>query len=96
MIWWKATFEFVINLTALELIFGILNFNKDILINLYNLVILHGKHFIYTNNKKNNPISFYNFLLELKQELREKENDYKENNKGKIFLKNWGHLYVKI
>ena len=73
MTWWTALFEFSINLTTLELIVGIPTFNNDTLINLYKPVILYGKHCIYINKKKNNTISVYEFLLELKQEMVAKE-----------------------
>jgi hypothetical protein len=90
--WWKSAFLFSIPITLLEVIFGIPNEINDNTINIYNLVILQAKHYIYTSKKKNNRIDLFEFLLILKQELILKKNYYLENNRIHIFTRNWGEL----
>jgi hypothetical protein len=50
--WWKTIFHFSIELSILEILFGIPNENKDNAINIYNYVILHAKYYIYIYQKK--------------------------------------------
>ena len=68
--WWKATFKFKIDISILDIIFGLPNENKENLNHLYNYVILYAKHFIYNNKKKAKPLHLHEFLLTIKQELK--------------------------
>jgi hypothetical protein len=90
--WWKSVFLFSVPITHLEVIFGMPNENNDNTINIYNLVLLQAKHYIYISKKKNNRIDLFDFLLILKQELILKKNYYLENNRLHIFTRNWGEL----
>ena len=79
--WWKNIFHFSIQITSLETIFGLPNENKDNTIHIYNLVILYAKHYIYINKKKGKPLSLYEFLLQLKSELKLKKQYAKQQQK---------------
>ena len=91
--WWKSLFEFSLNLTVLEIIFGIPNVNEDIIINMYNMVILYAKYYIYVTKKTRGQLQLFEFILDLKQELILKRNYQAENNRLKSFNRKWGELY---
>jgi hypothetical protein len=94
--WWKSIFQFSIPITALEIIFGLPNENQDNTINIYNLVILYAKHYIYVSKKKGKTLNLYEFQLDLKQELKFKKNYAKENNKVHLYNQKWGELYNNL
>jgi hypothetical protein len=94
--WWKNVFHFSIQITSLEIIFGLPNENKDNMIHIYNLVILYAKHYIYTNKKKDKPLSLYEFQVQLKRELKLKKEYAKQQQKVDKFNLNWGELYDNL
>jgi exonuclease III len=94
--WWKNLFLFAIKISSLEIIFGLPNENKDSMIHVYNFVILYAKHYIYTNKKMSKPLSLYEFLLQLKYELKLKKEYAKQQQKVHKFNITWGQLYDNL
>ena len=45
--WWTSIFHFSIPISILEVIFVLPNENKENAINIYKLVVLYAKHYIY-------------------------------------------------
>jgi tRNA U34 5-carboxymethylaminomethyl modifying enzyme MnmG/GidA len=90
--WWKTIFHFSIELSILEILFGIPNENKDNAINIYNYVILHAKYYIYISKKQEKDINMYNLLLLIKKELRLKRISSIEKLQLHKFNRNWAEL----
>jgi hypothetical protein len=95
-IWWKSIFQFTIEISCLEIIFGLPNENNDNDIHIYNFVILYAKNYIYVNKKKSKNLNLYEFLLQLKQELKLKKNMAKYQHKTEKFNLKWGELYNRL
>jgi hypothetical protein len=94
--WWKTTFDFSINISVLEIIFGLPNENNDNHILLYNYVILYTKYYIYQNKKKDEQLYLFNLLLLIKKELNLKMIMYSEKNQLHKFNKIWGELNDQV
>ena len=94
--WWKASFDFNINLSILEILFGIPNENEEHILDIYNLVILYAKYYIYVSKKKEKKLDLYDYLLDLKNEMHLKKTFYTECNKIQQFDKKWGELYDNL
>ena len=46
-LWCKINFQITIDISVLEIIFGLRNENNEKTINLYNYIILYAKYYIY-------------------------------------------------
>jgi hypothetical protein len=95
-IWWKSIFDFTIQLSVLEVLFGIPNENKDHSIDIYNYVILHAKHYIYITKIQQNDLHMFSLLLLLKKELNLTRVNFKEKSKLHKFTSKWGELYDNL
>jgi hypothetical protein len=91
--WWKTNFDFKIDISVLEIIFGLPNENNDKTINLYNYIILYAKYYIYVTKKKGKPLFIFDFLLTIKKELTYKKERLAELNQTHKFNDIWGELY---
>ena len=94
--WWKTNFQFKIDISVLEIIFGLPNENNEKTINLYNYIILYAKYYIYITKKKGKQLHMYEFLLTIKKELTYKKNRLAELNQTNKFNTIWGELYNYI
>ena len=94
--WWKNLFLFSIQISSLEIIFGLPNETKDSMIHIYNFVILYAKHYIYTNKKMGKSLSLYEFHLQLKHELKLKKEYAKQQQNVHKFNITWGQLYDNL
>jgi hypothetical protein len=91
--WWKINFQFKIDISILEIIFGLPNEDNEKTINLYNYVILYAKYYIYITKKKEKELFLYEFLLIIKKELNYKRERLLELNRANKFNNLWGELY---
>ena len=67
--WVLRVFQFVINVTPLDILLGIPNYhNSNVIMNL-NFVILFAKYFIYDCKKNDRPVDFYIFQVKLKPRM---------------------------
>ena len=78
-------------ITSNEIIFGLPNPNKDMVINHYNYVILQAKHYIYKCKLGNKELCMYQFLLGLKNALLLKFEACEPNEIEKVET-NWTEL----
>ena len=67
--WWNCSFNLNIPLSIHEILFGIPNLNDELIIVHYNYVLLYAKYYIYLFKKKGQILDFYEFMVNLKQEL---------------------------
>lgn len=90
--WFRHNFEFCIKFTALDILLGIPNYDKNIEISILNFVILFAKYFIYTCKKYTVPVDFYQFLVKLKSRVMVEEFRCKLYNKIMEFETKWSKL----
>jgi hypothetical protein len=91
----ESTFISTIPFTKREILFRITNENENNLTELYNLVILHGKYYIYINKKQHSSPNILQFLL-LKQELNLNQTYFSEIKKTFMLNNMWGELYNNL
>ena len=65
-VWWNNLTETNIDLTACDLVFGILNIDDNIFLHLLNVIILRAKWYLYNCKKEKGPLSLDNFIVQLK------------------------------
>jgi hypothetical protein len=89
--WWNHATKIVMPITSNEIIFGLPNPNKDVVINHYNYVILQAKYYIYKCKQGNKELCMYQFLLSLKNALLLKLEACDSNELKKVET-NWSDL----
>ena len=60
---------------------------------MYNYIILHTKHYIYTYKKQGKSLDLYELLLNIKCDMNLKLKMYRSQNKEQMFRKYWDELY---
>ena len=83
-----------IRLGVSDIIFGIVNLNEDIILDIYNYVILQAKNYIYICKKENSRISISTFYVELKHQLDILKIVMYKNNKVAEFNEKWQPLLM--
>ena len=90
--WFLRVFQFVINVTPLDILLGIPNYdNSNVIMNL-NFVILFAKYFIHDCKKNDKPVDFYHFQVKLKTRMVIEEYRYELYNRKLDFLVKWSVL----
>ena len=85
-------FQFVINFTPLDILFGIPNYDNSNVIMKLNFVILFAKYFIYDCKKNDKPVDFYHFQVKLKTRMVIEEYRSELYNRKLEFLVKWSVL----
>ena len=67
--WWSHATGISMPISRNEILFGLPNPNRDIVIKHYNYVILHGKYYINKCKQSNTDTCLYSFLLNVKNAL---------------------------
>ena len=67
--WWSHATGIGMPITCNEIVLGLPNPNKDIVIKHYNYVILYAKFYINKCKQSNTEMCLYSFLLNLKNAL---------------------------
>jgi hypothetical protein len=94
--WWAYTMHAYFHVDTYEILFGIPNERKEIVVSHINYIILHAKFYIYQNKKKQQNLDPYEFLLDCKNSLMIKNEIMTTNGKAKLFDKLWSELYDNI
>ena len=89
MEWWHEVTLANVQLTLFDIIFGIVNEQKDMIIDSLNFLILLGKWFISNQKKKERQCNFEFFLKLVKQRLTAEEHICIEKGTFALFEKKW-------
>jgi hypothetical protein len=76
-----------------EIIFGIPNERNEAIVNQLNFFILYGKYYIYGVKKKETELNMYEFLMELRKQIKSKHEIMTDNCNETKFQQLWGELY---
>ncbi len=79
-----------------EVIFGIPNEEKDMVLDHYNFVLLLAKYYVYKTKQAQKTVDAFMFLRECKHELTIKEEAALMMDKLDKFEQHWGTLYDKF
>jgi hypothetical protein len=67
--WWEANNKTKFPLLVYEIIFGIPNENKEVMVESFNYILLCANYYIYISKKKEKQLDLYEFLLDVKNRL---------------------------
>ena len=95
-IWWYNVYKFNIQLTTADVIFGLNNENKDLIIDVLNYCILFAKHFIYARKIDNSEISFTIFLKQLKHRIEIERYLLVSQKNIDMFNEKWYTLFTSL
>ena len=87
--WLSHAMKTVVNISKLEIIFGIVNENNLNELNVLNFCILFAKYFISKQKKDNHSIEFYSYQIELKSRLEIESIICTQQNKSEYFNEMW-------
>ena len=87
--WWHTTYDIVINLCDLDIIFGIANPERDDMIYNLNFCLLFAKYYIYKCKINDKIISFSIFVKELKNRIEYEQYILTQDNKSEMFMLKW-------
>ena len=90
ILWMSNVTSVHIQLSSLQVLLGILNPNKDLVIDCYNYCILLAKDYIYCQKRDDRECFFYLFKNVLKTKLECEEYRCSLINKSEQFAKQWG------
>ena len=93
---WENTYGFSFALSKLDILFGIINENDDVVIDALNYCILVGKWYIYFVKYSSKKISFLHYLHLLKTKLQVLELIYCLKDKKDLFTDKWSMVYNSI
>ena len=85
-----------LNLSVYHTVFGIVNLNDDIILDIYNCVILLTKRYIYECKKEENTISFIILCAEIKHYIDVLKIVMCKNNKSNEFNRKWQPILLNI
>ncbi len=96
---WNSLFEWFyglhrirITLSVLDVMLGVSNDNKDVIIDALNFVILFAKHFIYHCNISQKSVSFKDYMVKLENRLEIEKYICTSQQTLKDFKKKWGKV----
>ena len=94
--WWHKCYDVNIALGAADVIFGILNPNEDIILDVLNYCILFAKRFIHKcqQGENNNNINFIAFKYKLKKRIMNEKFILENSNKLELFQMKWEPLLI--
>lgn len=95
-IWWHNVYKFHIQLTNSDIIFGLPNENKDVVIDVLNYCILFAKHFIYTRKVHDSDISFALFHKQLKHRIEIERYIIVSQKNINVFNEKWNRLLTSL
>ena len=87
-------FNINVQLSTLDILFGLLNENKDLIFEVFNFCILFAKHFIYTCKIHTVPVIFSIFKNKIKERIDIERFFHVEHEQLAIFENKWQPLYT--
>ena len=90
--WWKTVLEVDISIQVQDVLFGILNYNDDIIIDILNFCILYAKWYIYKCKTDGIHLFLPNYIKLLKDTLDIEQAACAQSGSN-IFEKKWSILY---
>lgn len=94
--WWYRFSNVDITLHALDIIFGVLNYNDDNILSLLNYLILAAKWYIYCRKKEQSCLLFHQYLVTVKMHVEVEKYIMYKNGKANEFHKQWDILYNNL
>jgi len=94
--WWLQILEITVSLNSKCVLFGLINFEDDAIIDIFNLCILLGKWHIYNCKQNNENPSFYEYLRLIKSTLDTERIFYILKDNITLFEKKWQLLYQEL
>ena len=94
--WWKTVYDTVINVSPLDIIFGINNPEHDIVLNSLNFCILYAKYFIYKCKINSLGISFRHFKSELKNRIEYEKCILIQENRIDVYVEQWLSVFNSL
>jgi hypothetical protein len=91
--WWATNIKIWFSIDTYEIIFGIPNERDEAIVNQLKKIILYGKYYIYGSKKKETELNLYEFLMELRKQLKSKHEIMTSNCSENKFQQLWGDLY---
>ena len=95
-IWWHNVYQVYIQLTTFDIIFGLPNENKDMVIDVLNYCILFAKHYVYYRKINDFEISFALFLKRLKNRIEVERYIIVSQKNINVFNEKWNILYTSL
>ena len=92
--WWNQCSNDQVILTTKHIIFGL--YYDNVFYSAINHVLLLAKWYFYNCKRKQIPICFYNFLVEIKRNLETEEYICAGNNTSHLFAKKWSKIYHNL
>jgi exonuclease III len=92
-IWWNSAMEMSFPVDTYDILFGIINPNKDKNIIHLNYVFIHALYHVYRCRQQQKPCSLYEFLITCKNSLDVKRINMLEKGKDKDYENIWAPLY---
>ena len=91
--WWEGISQLRLPVLVYEIIFSIPNDSNEIMITIFNFILLTANYYVYCNKKKGKKLHLYEFLLECKKRVTYESKIYeyrhnKEKEKVMSELKN--------
>ena len=94
--WWKNIYNVTIKLGQLDIIFGIINENKDDMLHVLNFCILLAKKYIYDCKLNNKQIVLLDFIAKIKKRLEIEKLLCNMNGCIKQFNLKWEQVYQHV
>ena len=94
--WWNTIYEVSIKLHVLDIVFGIVNHDRDTMLSTLNFCILFAKYYIYKSKLDNKKVKFGKYKYELKQRILYEKCILAQDDKLAFFDERWNVLLTEL
>ena len=94
--WWQNVTETYFYLEDYEILFGVLNFNEERILNILNFILITAKWFIFQCKKESKNIFFEIYLIYLKKLIEVEKYILFKNGKEEEFYLTWSLIYDNL